>query len=100
MGIPNWVSAAWRRPFNSLRGYLFKIWLLEKKVVVRARDVRFFDEDDNDDEDIQHLITFEEVREENDETEKEILPRFTLNKTQVNKNSAGSVDKRQITPKP
>jgi hypothetical protein len=38
--------------YKGLRGYLFKIWLSEKKVVVRARDVRFFDKDDNDDEDI------------------------------------------------
>jgi hypothetical protein len=42
--------------------------------------MRFFDKDDNNDEDIQYLMTFKEVREENDEIEKEILPRFTLNK--------------------
>jgi hypothetical protein len=38
--------------YEGLRRYLFKIWLLEKKVVVRVRDVRFFDEDDDDNEDI------------------------------------------------
>ena len=86
--------------YEGLRGHLFKIWLPEKKVVVRARDVRFFDEDDNDDEDIQYLVTFEEVREEDDEIEEEILPRFTLNKSKVNKNNAGSVDNRQTTPNP
>jgi hypothetical protein len=51
--------------------------------------VRFFDEYDDDNEDIQHLVIFKKVREENDEIEK---IRFTLNKTQVNKNNAGSVD--------
>jgi hypothetical protein len=55
--------------FEGLRGHLSKIWLPEKKVVVRARYVRFFDEDDDDDEDIRHLVTFEEAREEGDETE-------------------------------
>ena len=55
--------------YEGLRGHLFKIWLPEKKVVVRARDVRFFDEDNDDDEDIRHLVTFEEAREEGDETE-------------------------------
>ena len=36
--------------YKGLREHLFKIWLLEKKVVVRARDVRFFDEDEDDNE--------------------------------------------------
>jgi hypothetical protein len=86
--------------YEGLREYLFKIWLLEKKVVVRARDIRFFDEDNNNDEDIQYFITFKEVREEDDKIEKEILPRFTLNKSQINKKNAGSVNNHQTTSNP
>ena len=86
--------------YEGLRGHFFKIWLPEKKVVVRARDVRFFDKNDNNNEDIQYLMTFEEVREEDDKIEEEILPRFTLNKSKVNKNNVGSVDNRQTTPIP
>jgi hypothetical protein len=72
--------------YEELRGHIFKIWILEKKVVVRARDVRFFDENNNNDEEIQHLMTFQEPQEEEeDEREKEKLPHFTLSKIQSDK---------------
>ncbi len=83
-----------------MRGHLFKIWLPEKNIVVRARDVYFFNDDKDNDDDVQHLVEFEEVREEEIETKEEILPHFTLNKTQVNKNSVGNVNECQTTLNP
>ena len=35
--------------YEGLRGHIFKIWLLEKKVVIYTRDIRFFDKDDDKD---------------------------------------------------
>lgn len=48
--------------YEGLKGHLFKIWLSEKKVMVHTRDVCFFNKDKEDDEDIQHLVTFEEIK--------------------------------------
>ena len=45
--------------YKGLRGHIFKIWQPEKNIVIRARDVRFFDEEQHsDEEEIQHLVTF------------------------------------------
>jgi len=56
--------------YEGLRGHIFKNWIPEN-VVVRARNVRFFDEaQHSDEEEIQYLVTFQEVQED-DEKEKE-----------------------------
>src|SRR5579859_5923774 len=86
--------------YEGLRGHIFKIWLPEKKVIVCAQDVCFFDEDEDNDEDVQHLVEFEEVREEGIEIEEENLPHFILDKIHINKKEAGNVDNCQTTPKP
>ena len=36
--------------YKDLRGHIFKIWISKKNVVIRARDIYFFDENENDDE--------------------------------------------------
>jgi hypothetical protein len=38
--------------YENLRGHIFKIWISEKNVVMRARDIRFFDENENNNETI------------------------------------------------
>ena len=44
--------------YKDLRGHIFKIWISKKNVVIRARDICFFDENEDDNEKIQHLVLF------------------------------------------
>src|SRR5271155_4353017 len=63
--------------YKGLRGHIFKIWLPEQNIVIRARDVRFFDEEElTDKEEIQHLVTFKEEGPEKEEQMEQ--PRYTM----------------------
>ena len=64
--------------YEGLRGHIFKIWIPEQNIVVCACDVCFFDESDEDNDDdhegIQHLVSFEEVYDESTNEEEETMP--------------------------
>ena len=59
--------------------------------------MRFFNENDNNNDEIQHLITFQEAQKEDDKKEEEKLPHFTLRKIQNDKNKTGD---HEITAQP
>ena len=82
--------------YEGLRGHIFKIWIPEQNIVVRTHDVHFFNESDEDNDDdhegIQHLVSFEEVYDESTNEEEEMMPRFVLD-WQGSRSIGGSIEK-------
>ena len=60
--------------YEGMRGHIFKIQVPKQNIVIRAYNVRFFNKSNNNNEGIQHVVSFEEVCTKNIEEEEEIMP--------------------------